>query len=324
MTKLVIQVPCYNEEATLGVTLDDLPRAVPGVDSVEWLVVNDGSTDRTVEVARQHGADHIVDLGRNQGLARAFMTGLHASLRSGADIIVNTDADNQYRAADIEKLVKPILDGDADIVVGARPIDDIEHFSVLKKRLQRLGSWVVRMVSNTDIADAPSGFRAYSREAALRVNVFNNYTYTLETIIQAGQRGMEIVSVPVRTNADLRPSRLFSSIPSYVARSMMIIVRIFMIYKPMRFFFAFGSVPFCLGFLIGLRYLVLLIGGTERAHTPSLVLAAILLTMGFSLWILGLIADVMSVNRSLLEDIQLRGRRTELADEAADEEDAAR
>jgi len=321
MTKLVIQIPCFNEEGTLPITLADLPREVPGVDVVEWLIVNDGSSDRTIEVARAHGVDHIVDLGRNQGLARAFMAGLHASLRAGADIIVNTDADNQYQAADIPKLVQPILEGRAEIVVGARPIADIEHFSFLKKALQRLGSWVVRMASNTEIADAPSGFRAYSRNAALQVNVFNNYTYTLETIIQAGQRGLPIVSVPVRTNAYLRPSRLISSIPRYVMRSMMIITRIFMIYKPMRFFAYLGSVPFAFGFLLGLRYLVLLLAGTDRSHAPSLILAAILLGMGFAFWMFGLVADLMSVNRRLLEDVQLRGRRAELESLDAPKED---
>lgn len=311
MTKLIIQIPCFNEEETLPLTLGDLPRSVPGVDEVEWLVIDDGSTDRTVEVARAHGVDHIVDLGRNRGLARAFMSGVHASLHAGADIIVNTDADNQYQAADIEKLVAPIVQSRADIVVGARPIDDIEHFSPTKKLLQRLGSRVVRIASNTDIADAPSGFRAYSREAALQINVFNSYTYTLETIIQAGQRGLRIISVPVRTNPYLRPSRLITSIPRYVMRSMLIIMRIFMIYKPLRFFAYLGTVPFTLGFLLGFRYLILLAAGTERAHTPSLILAAILLGMGFSLWIFGLVADLMSVNRRLLEDIQLRGRRRE-------------
>jgi glycosyltransferase involved in cell wall biosynthesis len=313
MTKLVIQIPCYNEEETLGVTLGDLPREMPGIDEVEWLVIDDGSTDGTVRVAREHGVEHIVDQGRNQGLARAFMAGLHKSLRIGADIIVNTDADNQYQGADIVKLVTPILAGEADIVVGARPIEDTEHFSAVKKLLQRLGSWVVRIVSSTDIADAPSGFRAYSREAALRVNVFNSYTYTLETIIQAGLRGMKIISVPVRTNGDLRPSRLITSIPHYVFRSVTTIVRIFMIYNPLRFFLLLGGVPFAFGFLLGLRYLILLIGGTERAHLPSLVLAALLIGISLSLWMLGLIADLMAANRSLLEDIQLRGRRTEFA-----------
>jgi glycosyltransferase involved in cell wall biosynthesis len=316
MTKLVIQIPCYNEEETLGITLGDLPREVAGIDAVEWLVIDDGSTDGTVRVARELGVEHIVDQGSNQGLAKAFMAGLHQSLRVGADIIVNTDADNQYQAADIVKLVAPILAGEADIVVGARPIEDTEHFSAVKKLLQRLGSWVVRIVSKTDIADAPSGFRAYSREAALRVNVFNSYTYTLETIIQAGLRGMKIISVPIRTNGDLRPSRLINSIPRYIFRSVTTIVRIFMIYNPLRFFLLLGSVPFAFGVLLGLRYLILLLGGTERAHLPSLVLAALLIGISLSLWMLGLIADLMAANRSLLEDIQLRGRRMEFtADE---------
>lgn len=317
MTKLIIQIPCFNEEDSLPVTLADLPRSIPGIDEIEIMVINDGSTDRTVEVARAHNVDHIVDLQPNQGLARAFMAGLHAALKAGADIIVNTDADNQYKGEDIPLLVAPILERRAEIVIGARPINDIEHFSPTKKFLQRLGSWVVRMASSTDVADAPSGFRAYSRDAALRINVFNSYTYTLETIIQAGQRGLRIVSVPIRTNPDLRPSRLFRSIPRYVLRSMLIIMRIFMIYKPLRFFFFLGSLPFSAGFLLGLRFLVLLALGTERAHTPSLILAAILLGAGFSFWIVGLVADLMSVNRRLLEDIQQRGRRAEFGAENA-------
>jgi len=313
MTKVMIQIPCYNEEATLGLTLAELPRHLAGVDCVEWLVINDGSRDRTVSVARANGVDHVVNLGHNQGLARAFMAGIEASLQAGADIIVNTDADNQYCAADIPALIEPILQGAADIVIGARPIQKIRHFSPIKKWLQRLGSRIVQIASGTDIADAPSGFRAISRRAAMQLNVFNEYTYTLEMIIQAGQKGMAIISVPIRTNPDLRRSRLVRSIPSYVWRSAMTILRIFMTYKPLRFFLAIGMVPASLGFLLGLRWLVLfLLEDASRVRAPSLILAAILILIGVQLWIFGLVADLMAVNRKLLEDIQLRLRRQEL------------
>ncbi len=314
--KLIIQIPCFNEEATLGVTLSQLPRQLPGIDRIEWLIVNDGSIDRTLEVAKACGVDYVVNFDHNQGLAKAFMAGLEASLKAGADIIVNTDADNQYCADDIPKLIGPILRGEAEIVIGARPIQEIEHFSPFKKILQKIGSWVVRLASNTDIPDAPSGFRAISRNAALQLNVFSEYTYTLETIIQAGLKGMVITSVPVRTNQYLRPSRLVKSIPAYIQRSILTIARIFMTYQPLRFFAILGSIPFSLGFLLCLRWLLLFWGvlgeNQDKARVPSLVLAAILILMGFQLWILGLVADLLSVNRKLLEDIQLRLRRAEL------------
>ena len=310
--KLIIQIPCYNEEETLGVALSALPRKVEGFDQVEWLIINDGSEDRTVEVARQYGVDHIVELDGHQGLARGFMAGLDACLRLGADVIVNTDADNQYCADDIPKLVEPILKGEAQIVVGERPIAEISHFSPLKKMLQKLGSWVVRVASGTDVADAPSGFRAISRNAAMQLNVFSRYTYTLETIIQAGQKGIPIRSVPIRTNGYLRPSRLMKSMRAYVQRSILTILRILMTYRPMRFFYVLGVVPFGLGVLLGLRWILLYyLEGTVRSHVPSLILAAILLLIGVQLWIFGLVADVISVNRTLLEDIQYRGRRQE-------------
>ncbi|WP_204138102.1 glycosyltransferase family 2 protein [Halomicronema sp. CCY15110] len=310
MVKLIIQIPCYNEEATLGLTLSELPTSLPGIDQVEWLIIDDGSWDRTVAVARSAGVHHVVRLPYNQGLARAFMTGIEASVRAGADIIVNTDADNQYNAADIPHLIDPILQGEADMVVGARPIQDIPHFSPVKKQLQKLGSWAVRLASNTQIPDAPSGFRAFSREAALKFNVFNEYTYTLETIIQTGQKGMKVESVPVHTNADLRPSRLVKSIPVYVQRSLFTILRIFMTYRPLRFFALAGTVPFTAGFLIGVRWLVLYFGGTPRSHVPSLILAAVLMLMGFQLWILGFVADLLAVNRKILEENQLHLRRS--------------
>lgn len=313
--KLIIQIPCYNEEATLGVTLSALPRHLQGIDQVEWLIINDGSIDSTVEVAKACGVDHIVNFRCNQGLAKAFMAGIEASLQAGADIIVNTDADNQYCADDIPKLIEPILAGRAEIVVGARPIGTIKHFSPIKKLLQKFGSWVVRMASNTDIPDAPSGFRAISREAALQLNVFSTYSYTLEMIIQAGQKGIGITSVPIRINGYLRPSRLVKSIPAYVQRSLITIIRIFMTYKPLKFFTILGSIPFTVGGLLCLRWLLLfleIIGDNPtKPRVPSLVLAAILILMGFQLWIFGLAADLIAVNRKILEDVQLRLRRNQ-------------
>ena len=313
--KLIIQIPCYNEEATLGLTLSELPRQLPGIDRVEWLIINDGSRDRTLEVAQACGVDRIVNLQTNQGLAKAFMAGIEACLAAGADIIVNTDADNQYCAADIPALIAPILQGEAEIVIGARPIESIRHFSPIKKLLQKLGSFVVRLASQTQVPDAPSGFRAISREAALRLNVFNEYTYTLETIIQAGQKGLAITSVPIRTNGFLRPSRLVKSISVYVQHSILTIVRIFMTYRPLKFFMLLGSLPFSLGFILCCRWLFLFWGivGNDPAkpRVPSLILAAMLILIGVQLWIFGLIADLMGVNRQLLEDIQLRLRRKE-------------
>jgi glycosyltransferase involved in cell wall biosynthesis len=310
--KLIIQVPCYNEEGTLAIALNALPRQVPGVDKVEWLIINDGSTDKTIEVARANGVDHVVDLGTHQGLARGFMAGLDACLRHGADIIVNTDADNQYNADDIPKLIEPIVKGEAEIVVGARPITEIEHFSPLKKTLQKMGSWVVRAASNTDVADAPSGFRAMSRKAAMQLNVFSQYTYTLETIIQAGQKHMAIVSVPIRTNGYLRPSRLMKSMRAYIQRSILTILRIFITYKPLRFFTLAGMLPFTLGTLIGLRWLYFfIVEESTRTRIPSLILAAILILIGVQLFIFGIIADIVAVNRKLLEDIQQRVKRVE-------------
>jgi glycosyltransferase involved in cell wall biosynthesis len=309
--KLIIQIPCYNEEETLETALSHLPRQLDGVDSVEWLIVNDGSTDRTREVARRCGVDHIVDLGSHRGLAEGFLAGIDASLKADADIIVNTDADNQYCADDIPKIIEPILSGRADIVIGARPISEIEHFSLVKKILQGVGSWVVRVASNTSIPDAPSGFRAMTREAAMRLNVFNPYTYTLETIIQAGQKRMAVESVPVRTNPELRPSRLVKSVASYVRRSILTILRIFITYKPLRFFLFIGALPFAAGFALGVRWIFLFYEDPTRARVPSLILAAILILTGVQLWIFGILADIIAVNRALLEDIQLRLRKME-------------
>ena len=288
-----------------------LPREVPGFDVVEWLVIDDGSRDGTAQVAKRNGVDHVIPHARNQGLARAFMTGLDACLRLGADVIVNTDADNQYNAADIPALVAPIVAGQAEIVVGARPIENMQNFSLVKRGLQLLGSWVVRHASHTNIPDAPSGFRAISRTAAQRLMVFNDYTYTLETIIQAGQKNMAITSVPIRVNPDLRPSRLVRSISSYVKIGMVTIIRIFVIYRPFRFFGTIGAVLFGAGFLIGLRFLAAYLGGHGNGHIQSLILASVLLGMGFQTLLVAFIADLLAANRTLLEDMRFRQQHTE-------------
>lgn len=313
MKKLIIQIPCYNEAITLPETLKKLPREIEGFDVVEWLAINDGSTDDTAKVAKECGVDHVVSFAQNQGLAKAFIAGLDSCCKLGADVIVNTDADNQYNADDIPKLIKPILEGAAEIVVGERPIQEIEHFSTKKKILQRLGSWTVKIASNTDIPDAPSGFRAISREAALKLNVFNDYTYTLETIIQAGRNQIPISSVPVRTNADLRPSRLVKSITGYIRLSVYTILRSFTIYRPFQTFVTIGSVLFLSGFALGVRWLFLFfVMGTSRTHVPSLILASILMTLGTIVGMMAVIADLLAVNRKLLEDIQNRVKKIEL------------
>lgn len=317
--KIIIQIPCYNEAETLSVALAELPRSVPGFDCVEWLIVDDGSHDDTVRVARECGVDHIIRHTRNQGLAKAFMTGLDACLRLGADVIVNTDADNQYCADDIPALTAPILSGRADIVVGERPISAIEHFSPVKKILQKIGSWVVRVASKTDIPDAPSGFRAMSRSAAQRLMVFNDYTYTLETIIQAGQKNMAIVSVPVRVNEDLRPSRLVKSIPSYIKRSIITIVRIFVVYRPFRFFGSIGLLIFGAGFLIGARFLWKYLDGQGDGHVQSLILASALLIMGFQTLLVAFLADLLAANRKLIEDVRFRLKAGVEADASLDQ-----
>ncbi len=309
--KLIIQIPCYNEEKTLPMTYADLPKHIDGIDEIEYLIINDGSKDRTVEVAKELGIHHVVSFKQNKGLARGFMAGLDACLMLGADIIVNTDADNQYCGDDIENLVKPILDGEADIVIGERPIDTTEHFSWKKKKLQRLGSWVVRMASNSSIPDAPSGFRAYSRDAAMRINVVNEYTYTLETIIQAGRTKVAMKTVPIRTNKETRKSRLFGSMWGYIKRSSSTIIRSFMMYKPLKFFGVLGSISFFLGFLLGVRYLVYLFIDSNAGHIQSLILAAILMMIGVQTFVTGLQADLIASNRKLLEDIQYRIRKND-------------
>ena len=317
--KLIIQIPCYNEEETLTIALNDLPKHIDGIDEIEYLIINDGSKDKTVEVARKWGVHHIVSFKRNKGLAYGFMAGLDACLRNGADIIVNTDADNQYCADDIEKLVKPIIEGKTDIVVGERPIDETEHFSPLKKKLQHFGSYVVRVASNTDIPDAPSGFRAYSKEAAMRLNVVNEYTYTLETIVQAGRSKIAMTSVPIRTNPELRESRLFNSMFGYVKKSMVTILRAFMMYKPLKFFSIIGSVLFMIGAIIGIRFVVFFCQGLGGGHVQSLILASTLLLIGFQTIIIGMQGDIIAANRKILEDIQYRVRKMDYNDNSKEE-----
>lgn len=307
--KLIIQIPCYNEADTLEIALNDLPKHIDGIDEIEYLIINDGSTDKTVEVALNWGVHHIVSFTRNKGLAKGFMAGIEACLSYGADIIVNTDADNQYCGEDIETLIRPILDGQADIVIGERPIDKTEHFSWLKKKLQHLGSWVVRKASKTNIPDAPSGFRAFSREAAMHINVINEYTYTLETIVQAGRNKMAITSVPIRTNPELRKSRLFSSMGSYIKKSMLTILRALLMYKSMMCLTILGFIPFVAGFGIGFRFLLLFIKGQSSGHVQSLILACTLMIIGFMTFIIGLLADVMSANRKIMEDVQYHVRK---------------
>lgn len=307
--KLIIQIPCYNEAETLEVALNDLPKHIDGIDEIEYLIINDGSSDNTVEVAKKWGVNYVVNFRNNKGLARGFMAGLDACLRNGADIIVNTDADNQYCGEDIEKLVRPILNREAGMVIGERPIDQTEHFSPLKKKLQHLGSWVVRKASKTNVPDAPSGFRAYSRRTAMRLNVINEYTYALETIVQAGRQKMAVTSVPIRTNAELRPSRLFSSMFGYVKKSMLTIGRTLMMYKPLYCFAWLAGIFGVAGVGIGIRFLVFYFSGAGEGHIQSLILASMLITISVLCGVIGLLGDVISANRKLLEEIQFELRK---------------
>lgn len=321
LPKLVIQIPCYNEEETIAATLADLPRALPGIGSVEWLIINDGSRDRTVEAALAAGADHIVDLAVNRGLARAFMAGLERAVELGADIIVNTDGDNQYPAQDIPLLLAPILERRAQFVVGDRPIATTEHFSWVKRRLQGLGSQVVRFASGTEVGDAPSGFRALSREAAMRIHVFDSYTYTLESLIQAGQSGIKVVSVPISGARETRPSRLVKSNGSYVRRSIGAILRAYLVYRPGKAFFLLGLFPGIFGTGLMLRWIYLYARGTGHSHTPSVIAAAVLLILAFLMWLLGLLGELLAINRRLLQDVQYRVRKR-VADGALNGSDA--
>ena len=316
MKKLIIQIPCLNEAKTLPATLADLPRAVPGVSVIEALVVDDGSTDGTVDVARAHGVHHVVRFPRRKGLAAAFMAGIDASLKLGADIIVSTDGDNQYCGADIATLVRPLLDGEADIVIGDRNIMAVKQMSASRKRLQRLGSWVVRQVSNTQVPDTTSGFRAYTREAALRLTIVSEFSYTLESIIQAGKKRIAIAHVPVSTNPRTRESRLFSSTWTYLKASAATIVRIYAMYEPLKVFTSIGALVFLAGLAISLRFLYFYVTGTGLGHLQSLILSAVLMIVGFQVALIGLVADVISGNRKLIEDLLYRVRGLELTGSA--------
>lgn len=307
--KLIIQIPCYNEAETLEITLNCLPKHIDGIDEIEYLIIDDGSKDNTAEVALNWGVNYVVRFRRNKGLAKGFMAGLDACLKNGADIIVNTDADNQYCADDIEKLVRPILEKKAHIVIGERPIDETEHFSPLKKTLQHFGSWVVKKASRANIPDAPSGFRAYTREAAMRINVINDYTYTLETIVQAGRDKMAITSVPIRTNPELRKSRLFNSMFGYIKKSMLTIIRAYLMYRPLFFFMTIGSIFGLGGIVFYIRFFIYWCMGNGSGHIQSLIFASTLLIIGFQTIVVGLLGDVISANRKILQDVQYHVRR---------------
>jgi glycosyltransferase involved in cell wall biosynthesis len=314
MTKVIIQIPCYNEAATLPGTLKDLPRSLPGVDVIEWLVIDDGSHDGTADVARANGVHHIVKFDRNRGLAAAFTAGLEASVREGADIIVNTDADNQYFASDIASLVEPIVNRKAEIVIGDRRVGSLPNFSWLKRRLQVLGSWVLGRAAELKTPDATSGFRALSRDAALRTLVLSSYSYTLETLIQAGARRASVMFVPIRINPQTRPSRLMRSIPEYITRSSVTIVRAYAMYRPLRVFMTLGAILIGLGMVPGIRFLWFYMTGNRVGHIQSLILAAILIIIGFQVVLIGLLADVQASNRKLLEEVVYRLRRRDAGD----------
>jgi len=309
--KLIIQIPCLNEAETLPKTLADLPKAIPGIDQIETLVIDDGSSDETSDVARANGVQHIVRLTKRKGLAHVFQIGLDASLKRGADVIVNTDADGQYKGEDIPRLVQPILDGKADIVIGNRDIEHIKQFSWIKKRLQRLGSAVVRQLAGSKVPDATTGFRAYNREAALRLNIISNYTYTLESIIQAEHKNLAIENITVQTNAVHRPSRLFKNIPQYIQRSLITMIRVWAMYNPMRMFLNLAVICLCIGGLIGWRFLIHYWAGQGVGHIQSLILAAVFMISGIQLLIIGLIADLVAANRRLMEETLLKIKKVE-------------
>ena len=309
--KLIVQIPCYNEETTLPQTVKDIPRQISGIEKVEILIIDDGSTDKTVEVAKEIGVDHIVKNTCNKGLARTFLVGLDASLRLGADIIVNTDGDNQYKGQDIPKLIAPILKGEADIVIGDRQTDKIPHFSPTKKKLQKLGSLVVRILSKTDVPDAVSGFRAFSRDAAMQMNIVSAFSYTIETVIQAGKKNMAVTNVPIGTNPKTRESRLFQSIPKFIEHSLTTMVRMYTMYQPLKVFFYIGCLCILAGLIPSIRFLFYFFTGQGSGHIQSLILAAILFIIGFQVFMIGLVADVISFNRKLIEETLLRVRRME-------------
>ena len=310
--KLIIQIPCLNEEQTLPETLKDLPKSLKGIDNIEILIIDDGSTDRTKEVAKENGVHHILSFTNNKGLAKAFIFGMNHALKLGADIIVNTDADNQYFGGDIIKLIQPILDERADIVIGNRQVETIHHFSPLKIFLQKLGSWTVRQLSGTKIPDATSGFRAYTKEAALQMNVISDFTYTVETIISAGNKNLAIEHTPVRTNKKLRESRLFPSIPIYITRSLVTMLKAYSMYRPLKLFTIAGGTTFLIGLAIGCRYLFFFFQGQTEGHVQSLILSAIMLIVGFQIIMMGISAELIAVNRQILEDIQVRIKKNEI------------
>lgn len=309
--KLVIQIPCYNEAEVLPMTLRELPRSVEGCSEVIWQVIDDGSEDGTAEVARQHGVDHVVRLPRNQGLARAFSVGIEHALQLGADFILNTDADNQYPAHEIPKICSPVITGQADLVIGKRPISETEEFSLVKKCLQFVGSRIVAFLSGTPVGDAPSGFRCMTREVAERLHVFNAYTYTLETIIQAGKAGYRVLYVPIETNASTRPSRLVKSSLNYVMRSTLTILRVFALYNPVRLFVATGLFFFGVGFLLGLRFLYYYLAGQGDGMVQSLIFAAVCMLLGFQLAMFAMLADLIAINRNLIERVEVASKRQE-------------
>lgn len=311
MVKLIIQIPCYNEENTLLTTLNDLPKKISGVDEIEVLVINDGSTDSSAQIAEEWGAK-VLNITPNKGLANAFRSGLQEALALGADIIVNTDADNQYYGKDIDKLVQPILKGQADVVVGARDILNIKDFSFLKKVLQKIGSAVLRLLSATRVDDAPSGFRAFSKEAAIRLNVFDNYTYTMETLVQAGAKGMKVVSVPIAVNPKLRESKLVKNMFSYICKSMKTTIRMFIVYRPFRFFMFLALFLGLLGLILVGRFLYFYFIGDGNGHVQSLIFAAVFLISAMQLSIIAIVGDLLSINRRLLEDVQTRIKKIEL------------
>jgi len=311
-SKLIIQIPCLNEAATLPGTLADLPTSIPGIDRIEILVIDDGSRDGTSDVARAHGVQHVVRFRRNKGLAAAFLAGIDACVKLGADFIVNTDADNQYVGADIATLIAPLVAGEADIVIGDRNIQTIQHLTQRRKRLQALGSWVVRQVSGTEVPDTTSGFRAYTREAALRMTIVSEFSYTLESIIQAGKKRMAIAHVPIRTNPRVRESRLFDNAWTYIKRSGATIVRIYAMYEPLKVFTYIGSVIALAGVTVSVRFLYYYFTGTGYGHLQSLILSAVLMIVGFQVLLIGLVADVISGNRKLIEDLLYRVRSIEL------------
>lgn len=316
--KLIVQIPCLNEEKTLPITLADIPRRIEGIDKVEVLIIDDGSTDRTVEIAREHGADHVFSLGHCHGLARAFAAGLDRSLKLGADIIVNTDGDNQYSGADIPRLIAPILKNEAAIVIGDRKTSTIAHFSPVKKVLQRLGSWTVRVISGTSVPDATSGFRAISRNAAMRINIISDFTYTLEMIIQAGKKGIPVTSVAIGTNDKLRESRLFHSIPYYIKRSLSTMLRIYALYEPLKVFGYIGSFIFLPGMALIGRFLYYYLIGQGGGHIQSVVIGTTLCLLGFQIILIGLLADLISSNRRLTEEVIYHQRQLEYIAEQKD------